>query len=216
MRLLALDTATGAASVALLEGDAVVGEVRLRTTTNPSTFLLPAVAFLLEGAGWAPGEIDAFAVTLGPGSFTGLRVGISTIQGLALARGAKTLGLSTLDVLAARIRGAAPRIVAAVDAYRGQVFTAEYGPSGERLREPALLEAGEFVGSLPADAALVGDAVERHREAILARGPFRIPERSSFLAGTLARLAAPALARGEGVPPNALAPLYLREADIRP
>jgi tRNA threonylcarbamoyladenosine biosynthesis protein TsaB len=216
VRILALDTATEKGSVALLEGGEVVGELRLRGTTNPSVFLLPAVSFLLEGAGWAPEELGGFAVTLGPGSYTGLRVGISTIQGLAMARETPVLGVPTLDVLAARILGAAPRLVAAVDAYRGQVFSAHYDAQGTRLGEPVLLDGAEFVAGLPEGAALIGDGIERHRGDILARGSFVLPKRSLFLAGTLARLAAGRLAAGEGAKAAALKPLYLREADTRP
>src|SRR2546423_923590 len=108
MKVLAVDTTSARESVALAVDGAVVGEVRLRTADAHSRRVLPAIAFLVESAGLAPRDLEGYAVVVGPGSFTGVRVGISTVQGLALAAGRPCLGLSTLDVLAATIRGEAP------------------------------------------------------------------------------------------------------------
>src|SRR5262245_29195740 len=135
--LLALDTSTERESVAVVEGGAVAGEVRLRTADSHSRRLLPTVDFLLSTLGLSPGELAGFAVTVGPGSFTGLRVGLSTVQGLALAASRPCLGLSTLDVLAARLIGRGESLVALMDAYRGQVFGAVYDGAG-RLRSERL------------------------------------------------------------------------------
>src|SRR5262245_33700008 len=121
MKVLAVDTTTERESVALVAAGVVLCEVRLRTADSHSRRLLPAIEFLLSAAGVAPGDVEGYAVTRGPGSFTGLRVGLSTVQGLALAGSRPCLGLSSLDVLAARIRGTAPALVAWVDAYRGEV-----------------------------------------------------------------------------------------------
>src|SRR5205085_457464 len=147
-------------------------------------------------------------VVVGPGSFTGVRVGISTVQGLALAAGRPCLGLSTLDVLAATIRGEAPALVAMVDAGRGgQVFAAVYDAEA-RLRSGPAAEAAETVAArLAGAAAFVGDGADRYRDAIQGRKPdARFPARGLYLAATLARLAEPRLRAGEGQPPGALRP----------
>ncbi len=178
--------------------------------------LLPAVEFLLSSAGLAPQQVEAYAVTTGPGSFTGLRVGLATVQGLALAAGAPCLGLSTLDVLAARIAGMADALVALMNAQRDEVFGARYDAGARRQGERRIGSVESFLEGLPRHAAFVGDAVEKYRDAILARHPTALfPRRSRYLAGTLGLLAEPLLEAGEGVPPAELRPLYLRGAHIR-
>src|SRR6185503_35254 len=144
MKVLAVDTATERESVALVADGVVLGEVRLRRVDTHSRRLLPAVEFLLSGLGLAPGDVEGYAVTSGPGSFTGLRVGLSTVQGLALASHRPCLGVSSLDVLAARIRGSAPVLVPWVDAYRGEVYGGLYDGAGRPLGPPS--------AALPADA----------------------------------------------------------------
>jgi tRNA threonylcarbamoyladenosine biosynthesis protein TsaB len=218
MKVLAVDTTSARESVALAIDGVLAGEVRLRTVDAHSRRVLPAIAFLLSSAGLAAGEIEGYAVVVGPGSFTGVRVGLSTVQGLALAAGRPCLGVSTLDVLAATIEGEAPTLVAMVDAARNdQVFAAVYDASS-RPREGPLTEAADVLAArLPGPAAFAGDGAEIYRERILARKPDALfPARSLYLAGPLALLAGPRLAAGEGMPPGALRPLYLRAADIRP
>jgi tRNA threonylcarbamoyladenosine biosynthesis protein TsaB len=216
VRVLAVDTTTERGSVAVTEDDSVSGEVRLASPEGHSRRLLPAIDFLLQSLGLRPADLDAFAVTTGPGSFTGLRVGLSTVQGLALGAGRPCLGVSALDVLAARIAGAAPALVALMDAYRGEVYGGLYEEDG-RPAGPARVERPEaLVARVGEVAAFVGDGAQRHRELILSLRPRAVfPARSLFLAGTLGRLAGPRLQRGEGVAPAALRPLYLREPDIR-
>ncbi len=150
MRVLAVDTTTERGSVAVVSGGEVLGEVRLRSGMGHSKRLMPAIAFLLDGLGLPASDIDGYAVTAGPGSFTGLRVGLSCVQGLALASGRPCLGLSTLDVLAARIAGAAPTLVAAMDAYRGEVYACVFESDGRRRREPVTAAPAEaFAGLAP-------------------------------------------------------------------
>jgi tRNA threonylcarbamoyladenosine biosynthesis protein TsaB len=216
VRVLAVDTTTEKESVAVADDGVVRGEIHLVVTDEHSRRLVPAIAFLLESLGIPRQGIDGYAVTTGPGSFTGLRVGLSTVQGLALATGAPCLGVSALDVLAERMRGAAPRLVAVVDAYRGQVFGAIYDGEARLLLGPVAEPPERFVERVDGPAAWLGNAVERHRDVIVRARPDAVfPARGLFLAGTLARLAAPRLAAGEGVPPRELRPQYLREADIR-
>jgi tRNA threonylcarbamoyladenosine biosynthesis protein TsaB len=217
MRVLAVDSTTERESVALVHDGEVRGEVRFARAAVPSRQLLPAIEFLLRIVGATPQDVDGDAVTLGPGSFTGLRVGISTVQGLALALSRPCLGVSTLDVLAARIAGAAPHIVALMDGGRGQVYARLYDGDARPLAEPCAEDPARYLPGLPPHAAFVGDAVATHRERIVGLCPqATFPERSLFLAGTLGRLAEPRLVAGEGIPAGALRPLYLRDAHIRP
>ena len=217
MIVLAVDTTSERESVALVEGGRLRGEVRVRTSDSHSARLLPAIEFLLGASALRVADVEGFAVAIGPGSFTGLRVGLSTVQGLALAAGRPCLGLSTLDVLAAGAVGEAPTLVALVDAARAQqVFGAVYDAAGRLLDGPHAEGPDVLLARVRGPAAFVGDGAERHHDAIRARhADARFPRRDLYLAGTLGLMAEPRLAAGEGVPPGALRPLYLRAAEIR-
>jgi tRNA threonylcarbamoyladenosine biosynthesis protein TsaB len=214
MRVLAADTSTPRGSVALVEGAEVRGEVRFVSESH-SGRLLPAIAFLLETLNVAPQSIEGYAVTIGPGSFTGLRVGLSTIQGLALAAGRPVLGLSTLDVLAARVVGEADHVIAMMDAFRGQVFTRHYDRTGRPLGERTSEAPEALLARVPQGALCIGDGVERYADLLRARPDLMRASRSLFLAGTLGRLAGPPLAAGAGQEPAALRADYVRPPDIR-
>src|SRR5262249_40143692 len=140
-----------------------------------------------------------------------------TVQGLALAAGRPCLGLSTLDVLATEAAGEATTLVAVVDGARhDQVFAGLYDEQAHPVGQPRAEAVETLLARVRPPAAFIGDGAERHREAILARLPqARFPRRDLYLAATLARMAEPRLAAGEGVPPGALRPLYLRAAEIR-
>jgi tRNA threonylcarbamoyladenosine biosynthesis protein TsaB len=211
-----VDTTTTRGSVAVVGGEGVLAEVRMTAPDGHSRWLLSAVDVALHGLGLRPRDLDGFAVTTGPGSFTGLRVGLSSVQGLALASGARCLGLPSLDVLALAGAGNALRIVALVDAFRGEVYTGVYDGRGglDGVYRVGPLEV--TLEGLPPGTAFVGDGVERHREAIVAAVPAAVfPAIDLFLAAALGRMAIERLSRGEGGSPAELRPLYLREADIR-
>jgi len=217
MKVLAIDTTSERESVALADDLVLLAETRVRAAGH-SRQVLSAVEFVLRAAGVAAGDVEGYAVTLGPGSFTGVRVGLSTVQGLALASGRPCLGVSTLDVLAAAITGEAPTLVPMVDAARGgQVFAAPYDGDARRLEDPRSEAADAILERVSGPVAVVGDGADRYADAIRTRRPeVLFPRRDLYLAGVLARLAAPRLAAGEGMAPGALRPLYLRAADIRP
>jgi tRNA threonylcarbamoyladenosine biosynthesis protein TsaB len=191
--------------------------VRLKAAARYSHGIMPAIAFLLRALGLDADAVEAFAVASGPGSFTGVRIGISTVQGLALASGRGCLAVSGLDVLAARMRGAAPCLVSLIDAYRDEVYAGVYDGEGQSLRPSWVGTPGELLATLPEQVACLGDGALRHREEILRLRPRALlPERSLYLAGSLGLLLEPRLAAGEGGPADALRPLYLRAPHIRP
>lgn len=216
MRVLAVDTTTPRGSVALVEGTETRGEVRLTAADSHSRWLVPAIDFLLGELGLAVSDLHAYAVATGPGSFTGLRVGISTVQGLALASGRPCLGLSALDALAALVRDGAETLVAMMDAYRGEVYAALYDRSARLRSERRVGPPEAFLDEVHGSAAFVGCGAERYGAEIRTRLPQALfPPCEPFLAAALGRLAEPLLVAGEGRGPEALRPLYLREADIR-
>ena len=217
MRVLALDTTTRAGSVALVENDRVVDERAGDASRNHGARLPAELAAL--GAAWS--TIDVFAVTSGPGSFTGLRIGIATIQGLALVTRRGAVGVSALDALAqlASAQLAEGALVAAwIDAQRGEVFSALYRVAlapqfaPERLVEleapaaatPAATRAAWSHYDL-ASAVFTGDGAARYIEG--AAPP-------PLLAGAVGRMAAISASRGLAASPAAIHPLYVRRPDV--
>ena len=147
MRVLAVDTTSPRGSLAIADETGILAEERVESTAGHSRWLLPAVQRALQELDLAAAAIDLFAVTSGPGSFTGLRVGISTVQGLSLAARKPCLGIPTLDVWARQARGTAPSITVVLDAFRGEVWAKALG----YLKET---ETAASRSSL--DAALIG------------------------------------------------------------
>ena len=214
MRVLAVDTAAASGSVALADGADLLAEARFLAPDTHSRVLLPAIEFVLRTAGLEANQVEGFAVVVGPGSFTGLRVGISTVQGLALAAGRPCLGVSGLDLLAASVADEAPPIVALRDAFRGEVYWATFAGSSAGPAKLGRLE--EALRDAPAGAAFVGDAVPSQRPAIETRiRGARFPRFETFLAAPLARWAEPRLRAGAGIEAGSLRPLYVRGPDIR-
>ncbi|HET9317915.1 MAG TPA: tRNA (adenosine(37)-N6)-threonylcarbamoyltransferase complex dimerization subunit type 1 TsaB [Vicinamibacteria bacterium] len=214
--MIAVDTSSERSSVALVEGGESRGEVRL-VTSLPSVAVLPAVDLLLRAAGLQPGDVDGYAVTIGPGSFTGVRVGLSTVQGLALGSGRPCVGLSTLDVLAAGVAGESDCLVVLVDAFREEVFVGRYGRDARPTAPPTRARPEAALAGLPAGTVVTGDGAWKYEALVRERLPdARLARGEGFLAARLGRLATAALEKGEGVTAAALRPLYLRDADIRP
>jgi tRNA threonylcarbamoyl adenosine modification protein YeaZ len=189
---LAFDTATDCATSALVDDGEVLGERASRAVT-----LLEDVDALLRQGGAHPRELGALVVGIGPGSFTGVRIGLATARGLALALGLPGAGVSTLDALAAGARGATP----VVDARRREVFALVDGM-------PVVLAPVD----LPVEegAVYVGDGALRYRELLEERGGV-VPDESDERHRPRARFHVQ-LARDFG-PVEEIEPLYLRVPD---
>jgi tRNA threonylcarbamoyladenosine biosynthesis protein TsaB len=224
VRLLAVETSTLTGAVALLEGDAVVGESRLNVAVTHGERLLAAVDGLLGAARWRLADVEALAVAVGPGSFTGLRIGVSTVKGLAFATGRPVVGVPTLDALAWLLPFAAHPVCPVLDAKKGEVYAALYRTGGGGLEPlmPARAVAPETLvaelrDAVPTPVVFLGDGVGALApwlartlgpRALLAPAGLRLPS-----AVTVGELGLRALARGEAVDPAALVPLYLRPSE---
>jgi tRNA threonylcarbamoyladenosine biosynthesis protein TsaB len=220
MNVIGFDSSTAATSVCLLREDGRAFErdpapERLFERPAHAAELLPAVEAVLEeaGAGWA--QVDAIAVGVGPGTFTGLRIGIATARALAHANGAELRPVSSLAALAAGID--APLRLPLIDAKRGELFAALH--DGERqLWEPfvaAPAELAERLREAPGNPAAAGDGSLRFAQVLEAAGVTVAPRESpSHVVRALhvCRLAAGARA----VPPEAVLPMYLRSPDAKP
>ena len=219
--VLALDTTTRGGSCALARDDAVVRE-RAGDVSQPHDARLPRdLMTLLSDAQVALDEIDVYAVATGPGSFTGLRIGIATMQGLAFAAGKPLIGISAFDALAHRARAAdatSARIATWIDAWRGEVYAALYEDGGE-IEAPTVEQVETVLARLrqaPTPLMFIGDAADMYRDTIVnvLGDSARIAEPASpLLAGTIARLGMQAARAGQLPPPHAVRPLYVRRPD---
>jgi tRNA threonylcarbamoyladenosine biosynthesis protein TsaB len=215
--ILALDTATQAGGAALAEDGKLIGEVMLAADTTHSRRLLKVVEFLLQGAGRTRGDLDGIAVTMGPGYFTGLRIGLATAQGLALGLDVPVTAISTLRLVAASVARPGPTIWPVLDARRGLVYAAPfgYGDAGlERLDEDAAMSPQRLAGEIKGPALLVGDGAIAYADELA--GPER--EMAPGWAvmprpGLLALLGHEKIRAGNGVMPEQVSPRYCRPSD---
>ena len=215
--MLAVDTTSDRGSVALVEADRVRAELGVLAAPGHghAEQLLPAIALLLSQNGITLRDVDGYAVAVGPGSFTGLRVGISSVQGLALAGPRPCCGVSTLDALGRQARHHGRPVAAMIDAFRDEIFGARFAPDGTTLEGPLLLPPQAFVLRVSPGAAYLGSGADRYADAITAHdasalllGP------APLLAGSVGRVARERLLIGAGVGPESLRPLYVRDAGI--
>ena len=229
MRVLALDTTTRAGSAALVSDDRVVDE-RSGDGARTHALRLPGEIVALAAANqWRLSEIDLFAVASGPGSFTGLRIGIATIQGLALVHGRRVVGVPALDALAQAGSRNLPEgvlIAAWIDAHRHDVFAALYqvtgAPVGSRARlteleGPTVGNAASTLTRWRALAAsqpmvFVGDGAILYAAEIARESPASRVLPLPLLAGVIGQMAASRAP--EALEPAAVRPLYVRRPDV--
>ena len=230
MRVLALDTTTRDGSVALVDEHHVIEE-RRGDAARSHAERLPGELVALAGAhGLSVREVDLFAVASGPGSFTGLRIGIATIQGLALTTGRRIVAVSALEALAESAAGTPATFVGVwMDARRQDVFTALYEITDAAAFSPErLVEVEEPVVGNPAmtltrwgsrirDASVtfVGDGAVLYADRIssCASAGWKVLPQVPLLAGAIGRMAAARAERGDTIDPAAVHPLYVRRPD---
>lgn len=221
MKILAFDTAAGACSAALWDGASIAAHRHEAMDRGHAEALMPMIEAVLAESGAAYGELGAVAVTVGPGSFTGMRVGLAAARGIALARALPLLGLTTLESIAFAIADSADvsvedRILAAVETRRADVFVQFFKPGKDRMAEAVSAPeavAPEAVGDMlpPGKVHLGGDAAIRIAGALPGRDNlFSARGIDAPDAACIARLAALRIAR-DGVPDPSQrpGPLYI-------
>jgi len=219
MRLLAIETATPLSGVVLAEDRGVVATASRLDRIGHSGFLVPAIDFCFDQAGWFPDDLDAIVVDVGPGLYTGIRVGIATAQGLASALGIPVVAGTSLDALALEAATGHRHIFSVVDVRRGDLAVASYRPvPGGVVRDaPAELMSPDGLRAAlmsdPGNPLVVGDfpAIPNHVLRGLHRvrtGRPRFPSAEALLEIGLARL------EKDAFPSETLRPLYLREPDV--
>jgi tRNA threonylcarbamoyladenosine biosynthesis protein TsaB len=224
VRLLAVETSTMTGAVALLEGGGVVAESRVSVAITHGERLMAAIDGVLRGARWELADVDAFAVALGPGSFTGLRIGVSTVKGLAFATGRPVIGVPTLDALAWTLPFCAYPVCPVLDAKKNEVYAGLYRTLEGRLEVlespravPPVTLAEELRDTTAGPLVFVGDAIAPFATVLaeilgtrarLGPAGLRLPS-----AVTVGELGGWALDRGESADPASLVPLYLRPSE---
>jgi len=219
LKILTIDTSSNCSSVALSDGTALLGECLLGEDRCCSGRLLDAVAGLLAAAGLTPDALDACAVSLGPGSFTGVRVGIATIKGLCLATGKPALGFSSLAMLAMNLPFASAQVAPLFDARKKEVYAGLYrtGALPQALRDDAVLAPEQFLSGINTPTLFVGEGALRYRDLIQSTlGELALfPPWHAHLprAGAGAVIALQAALAGEFIPLALLNPTYLRASE---
>lgn len=149
MKILAIETSTMLGGIAIVDDNGLISEIRLNVSVEHSERLMPEIEHLLKSSGLTINDVDAFAISSGPGSFTGLRVGMATVKGLSFASGKPVISVPTLEAMAWNFPYSGYPVCPVLDARRNQVFMALYRWK-ERdfitLKEPSVVGREEFVG----------------------------------------------------------------------
>ena len=222
MNLLALDTATEICGVALVLDGRLAARLSLALGNTHARELMPAVDWILQRVGLASDQVDVFAVNQGPGSFTGLRIGISTANGLASATGKPLIGITTLEALAHQAPTDEGLVCPMIDARRSEVYWSLYQHRDGQLilLGPPRVDTPETVAALiPAECTAIGNGVRvyeevlrRHCSVVLHWVPDHL---NDLCPGTLARLAYDQWLSGYHDSGRVVEPVYVRESDAR-
>jgi len=216
MKILSLDSSAIVASVALCEDDLLLGEMTLNNGNTHSETLLPMVEFLLSRFSLSVDDLDAIAVSRGPGSFTGVRIGTATVKGLAFGTKIPCVGVSTLEALAYNLSGYDGLICPVMNARRKQVYTALFRAANGKLERLtpdsaiAIAELDEWLRAYDEPVRLVGDGYDVTTELLThptLPTPIRLRPQSAY---SVAQVARGLLEESESFPDTALTPSYLR------
>lgn len=215
MRVLAIETSGANGGVAALADHELLLELPLNPTQRGAQSLAPALADLLRQVGWQPRDVQLVGVSVGPGSFTSLRVAVTTAKTFAYAVSAEILGIGTLETIAAQAEApAAGQIAVAIDAQRGDVYSGLYRRRGpydhELIRPPAIVSAADWLTRLTPEMLATGPALEKLAGSLPTGVNLAKRELWHPSAQTVARLAAARHAAGERSDVWSIVPLYLR------
>ena len=224
MKLLAVDTATTSLSVAVMDGGSLVTEITRSTGETHARHLMRLVDTALNLSGLSAADLDGFAVTIGPGTFTGLRIGLSSVQGMATAVSKAVVGISSLDALAAQAATVSQEtgsvVCAMLDARRQEVYGGCFRHDGQTatpLSEPRVGPPDLLAEGIDAPCVFVGSGALLYQDVLMTKLGDRFALAAPFAhvirGETVARLAM-ATFENETVPVNrVLQPLYLRKSD---
>ena len=225
MKVLGIDTSTSCGSVGLIDDGEVISDYLLNIPVTHSERLLGAIEIVLREARWSIENLDGWAISLGPGSFTGLRIGVSTVKGLAFATGKPVAGVPTLDVLASQIAPTSHLICPILDARKKEVYTAFYryeeGDSLKRLSAYQAIRPEDLIKKIKVQTIFLGDGVKTYGEFLRNSLPtlslFPPPPLHISHGSMVAKLGAELLQKGECLDISNFTPIYVRssEAEVK-
>ncbi len=214
MRILAIETIEMTGSVCTLVDDRVLAERRLEAGQRSAQSLAPGIAAVLDGSGWLPSDVDLVAVATGPGSFTGLRIGVTTAKTLAYAIGCEAIGIHTFAAVAAQAPADVARVTTVLDAQRNELYVADFhrSPQDAMLGEETtrIVRAADWLAGLTAGTTVTGPGLAK----LLSRLPegMRVVEASQWspVAAAIGKLGWRAFSGGRRDPVFDLMPAYFR------
>lgn len=222
MQILAIETATPVGSVALVNEAGIIASYSWQVNSSHSEELMAAVGRILSSSAVKVLKLDGVAVSIGPGSFTGLRIGLSTAKGLCFANQIPLVAVSTLKALASRFPFCKYRVCPMLDARKKQVYTCLYDTSEGAIRglfSPEAITPDEFLERLDEPTLFTGDGAFLYQKNIINR----LNERAFFApfhlafpdAGAIGRLGILKLKKGQKTDAFSIEPTYIRGADVR-
>jgi len=220
MVILAVDTTTFAGSVALLEKTKLLAEVNIDSPSTYSERLLPAVDFILKTNGMNIKDMDGFALAAGPGSFTGIRIGLSTVKSFSYASGKPVAAVSTLKALAWKLRYPQNHLLCPLlDAKKGEIYAALFESREGKLKEivpQGAYSPDRFFTLLPSNRIIffTGNGIDTYRDKIFQyfKDKARFSHRSPFIAFEIGLLGSEMLRKKKGVSAQELKPIYYRKS----
>ena len=223
MKVLGIDTSTKNLSVAIVEDSKTLAEFKGRERLRHSQDLIPTIEALLKSEKLKLNELDGFAISIGPGSFTGLRIGVATLKGLNLVTGKPITAVPTLDTIANNISESSQDICVIVDAKKNNVYSCVYYRKNGKIERKSgylLVTVQELLEKLKAAVIFVGDGIALYKDAILEKinsAQFAKEETWFPKAGIVAALGMEKLEKNEIEDADSLVPMYLysRECSIR-
>lgn len=220
MKILAVDTATKVCSVAVTENQTLLAELTIDHGHTHSTHLMPMIDDILAYCGLSMQALDGFAVTIGPGSFTGLRIGVSTVKGLAFSVSKPVAGVSVLEALAYQFPFAAYPICPMIDARKGEVYAGGYAfVDGElaQLWPAAALDPESAIATMSMPCLFVGSGARLYKDLISevtgGHASFAPAGQDYTRAATVGMLGRQLIRRQQDIPPARLNPCYIRPSD---
>lgn len=216
MRLIAIETATLIGSIAIADDEKLISELTLNIKATHSEKLMAAIDHLMELSGLTLNDMDAIAVSIGPGSFTGLRIGLSAAKGLSYGSGKPLIGIPTLDALASNLSFSRYLVCPILDARKGEVYTAIYSKN-EKVADDMAVKPASLIEMIKEDTVFLGDGVSAYRNLLKEqlRGlyheaplPLQLPKASN-----VAILALDRLRNNDVDDPFTLVPRYIRKSE---
>ncbi len=220
MKIFGLDTSTGVRSAAIMDDGKVLAELGLQTGKKHSEKLAPAIKELFQYADLSPADVEGYAVGLGPGSFTGLRTGISLLKGMTMANPAPVVGVSSLEALATAAAGYKGTVLPLIDAKKAQVFTASFkaedGGNIARTSDDMVLNPRDLP-CLDPSPLLLGEGLRRYYNEIMeafSENARCAPENLwTMRASWVCEQARETLDKGQSHHLHSLLPVYVRNTD---